>query len=210
MLDRYRRPRPLKWGLGRPALLVVDVVESFVGRNVPVAEAQDDSAQACGTYAWSALPAIKLLLNGFRTGRLPIAFSTISDALRAGFDEDGTPPRGGRLRADRVVDEIAPLPQELVLPKTRPSMFFGTPLETWLRTHHIDTVVVVGGATSGCIRATVVDAYSHGFAVILPVDGCFDRVVDVHEANIADLDLKYARATVSGDVVNRLGTSEHL
>jgi len=207
VLETYRRPRSQSWGVGRPALLVVDVVESFVGRDVPVHEAQQDSRQACGEHAWRALPAIAGLLEGFRARDLPVAFTTISDALEKGPRPGGTPaapPRNGALRSDRVVDPIAPLADELVLPKVRPSAFFGTPLITWLQIQRADTVVVVGGATSGCVRATAVDAHAYGLDVLLPTDGCFDRVVAVHEASIADLDLKYARAVTSAEVLSRL------
>src|SRR3546814_6264762 len=76
--------------------------------------------------------------------------------------------------------------------KRMPSAFFETPLSSYLRWHKIDTVVVTGGSTSGCVRATAVDALSYGFRTIVPIETCADKHESYHFANLTDLQLKYA------------------
>ncbi|BDW81508.1 isochorismatase [Erythrobacter sp. Dej080120_24] len=86
--------------------------------------------------------------------------------------------------------EIAP--GDLSFTKRMPSAFFETPLASYLTFHRIDTVVVTGGSTSGCVRATAVDALSHGYRTIVPIECCADKHESYHFANLTDLQLKYA------------------
>lgn len=81
---------------------------------------------------------------------------------------------------------------DLQYTKRMPSAFFETPLSSYLRWHKVDTVVVTGGSTSGCVRATAVDALSYGFRTIVPVETCADKHESYHFANLTDLQLKYA------------------
>lgn len=83
-------------------------------------------------------------------------------------------------------------PDDLVYTKRMPSAFFETPLASYLVWHKIDTVVVTGGSTSGCVRATAVDALSHGYRTIVPIETCADKHESYHFANLTDLQLKYA------------------
>ncbi len=76
--------------------------------------------------------------------------------------------------------------------KGAPSMFFGTPLNTFQVREGIDTVLVTGCTTSGCVRATVVDAFSHGYHVLVPEQCCGDHDRDAHEANLRDMGRRYA------------------
>jgi maleamate amidohydrolase len=200
VLDAYRRAKPAEWDLTAPALLVVDVVESFVGRDVPVVEAQRDGVTACGEKAWRALGPMAELVAAFRAAGRPVLYSTIKN-----LPSSGSGGRAGTLRPDTVVEQVAPREGEAVFPKPRPSMFFATPLLATLVAEGIREVVVVGGATSGCVRSTVLDAFSNSFTVILPKDACFDRVDACHDMALFELDLKYARVTSTSDVVARLG-----
>ncbi|WP_228244273.1 isochorismatase family protein [Porphyrobacter sp. GA68] len=84
------------------------------------------------------------------------------------------------------------LPEDLQFTKRMPSAFFETPLASYLVWHKVDTVVVTGGSTSGCVRATAVDALSHGYRVIVPIETCADKHESYHFANLTDLQLKYA------------------
>ena len=204
ILETYRVSRPVEWGLTSPALLVIDVVESFVGPDVPVAEAQQECVTACGENAWRAIEHIAALLDGFRTAGLPVAYSVL-DTLPP---PPSGPPRRlpSSLRGDRVAKPLAPAAGDFVFSKVRPSAFFGTPLMTWLTSRGVDQVVVVGGATSGCIRGTALDAYSYGLDVLLAQDGCFDRVTTSHVATLTDLNTKYGRVVDSADVLERLKT----
>ena len=81
---------------------------------------------------------------------------------------------------------------DLQYTKRMPSMFFETPLASYLTWHRVDTVVVTGGSTSGCVRATAVDALSHGYRTIVPIETCADKHESYHFANLTDLQLKYA------------------
>jgi len=83
-------------------------------------------------------------------------------------------------------------PDDLHYTKRMPSAFFETPLNSYLRWHKVDTVVVTGGSTSGCVRATAVDALSYGFRTIVPIETCADKHESYHFANLTDLQLKYA------------------
>lgn len=81
---------------------------------------------------------------------------------------------------------------DLQYTKRMPSAFFETPLASYLVWHRVDTVVVTGGSTSGCVRATAVDALSHGYRTIVPIETCADKNASYHFANLTDLQLKYA------------------
>ncbi len=83
-------------------------------------------------------------------------------------------------------------PDDLQYTKRMPSAFFETPLASYLRWHKVDTVVVTGGSTSGCVRATAVDALSHGYRTVVPIETCADKHESYHFANLTDLQLKYA------------------
>jgi maleamate amidohydrolase len=81
---------------------------------------------------------------------------------------------------------------DLQFTKRMPSAFFETPLASYLVWHKVDTVVVTGGSTSGCVRATAVDSLSHGYRTIVPIETCADKHASYHFANLTDLQLKYA------------------
>ena len=83
-------------------------------------------------------------------------------------------------------------PDDLQYTKRMPSAFFETPLASFLKWHEVDTVVVTGGSTSGCVRATAVDALSHGYRAIVPIETCADKHESFHYANLTDLLIKYA------------------
>lgn len=83
-------------------------------------------------------------------------------------------------------------PRDTIYTKRMPSAFFQTPLASLLVWHRVDTVIVTGGSTSGCVRATVVDSLSHGYRTIVPVETCADKHESYHFANLTDLQLKYA------------------
>ena len=93
---------------------------------------------------------------------------------------------------------------DLQYTKRMPSAFFETPLASYLRWHKVDTVVVTGGSTSGCVRATAVDALSYGFRTIVPIETCADKHESYHFANLTDLQLKYADVEPVQAVIDRL------
>jgi len=203
-LERYSRTRKPYEGRS-PALLVIDVTEAFVGPNAPVADAQEVSRQACGEHAWAAMPGILRLVDSFRSTGRPVIFTAPDPVQRwvgaatIGEIVDGehagsVPPAG-----------LTPGPDELLLLKTKASAFFGTALVSALVDHGIDTVVVAGGTTSGCVRATAIDASSYGFEVIVADDACFDRITLSHDVALVDLEAKYARVMSTPSILDLLG-----
>lgn len=91
-----------------------------------------------------------------------------------------------------IVPELTPAPGELVVRKTVPSAFFGTSLAAWLAQRGVQTLVVAGAVTSGCVRASVVDAMQFGFRPLVLADCVGDRALDPHKANLFDMEQKYA------------------
>jgi maleamate amidohydrolase len=191
-------------GFGRrPALLVVDVNYAFCGeRSATLLEAIAGARTACGPAAWAAVDRIRPLLDAVRRQAVPVFFST---GLRSGstsFDRGRWNDKSTRSGEDRglghgldIVDEIAPLPHEIVIAKNKPSMFFGTGLVSHLVDLGVDTLIIVGVATSGCVRGTAVDGFSYNFRVSVVEECVFDRGEATHALNLFDIQQKY------GDVV---------
>jgi maleamate amidohydrolase len=108
--------------------------------------------------------------------------------------------------ASQIVPELAPAPGELVLRKRQASAFFATELAGWLGFRRVDTVLVAGCTTSGCVRATVVDACSHNFRTIVATDCVGDRALGPHEANLFDMGQKYADLMSADEIMSAIGT----
>jgi maleamate amidohydrolase len=189
-------------GLGEtPALLVVDVTYGFLGRvPLPVLEAIQTYPSAVGEAGWEAVEVIERLLAAARKAGVPILYS-------AGTGEPGqwAHKRPSHLRqpadAYQIVDRLAPRPGETVIRKAKPSAFFGSRLGERLEELGVDSLIVCGGTTSGCVRATVVDAFSHDLPVTVVEDAVFDRVQLSHAASLLDMDQKYADVLTSSVVV---------
>lgn len=109
----------------------------------------------------------------------------------------------GTVGAD-IAAEVQPGPDDIVMVKPKPSAFHGTPLTGLLIDRQVDTLIVMGGSTSNCVRATVVDAVSYNFRVIVPADCVFDRVEISHRVALADLDRQYADVVWAEDAVQYL------
>lgn len=186
-----RREQPGK----TPALLVIDCTLSFTGSQgkESVTQAIEEYQSACGPAAWQAMGFIKEALSLFRSQGRAVVFTRpdLNDQRFAG-EATKAGKGAGMISGNEIVPEIAPLPSEWVVEKAKASCFFGTPLASYLHQKKVDTLVVVGVSTSGCVRASVVDAFSHGFKVFLIEDGCFDRSAFAHAANLFDMDAKYA------------------
>lgn len=189
-------------GFGRrTALLIVDFVNGFV-----------DPKILGGGNISDAVRATVPLLAFFRARGLPVAYSRIvyaDDGSDAGVWCEKAP----RLReltetahASQVVDELAPLRNELIVRKTQASAFFCTDLTNVLIARGIDTLVVAGCTTSGCVRASVIDAISWNFRTIVASDCVGDRALGPHEANLFDIRQKYADLMTSGEVMAALST----
>lgn len=181
--------QPVRIGFGaRPALLIVDMQRDFVG----------DGPASCTPMATERIPDIEQLLAAARRARVPVFFSQglvspdLSDiGLWKGPHGEGKVQIEGTKGAE-IVDELAPLPGEKVISKRRPSVFFATDFEVFLRGLGIDTVLLAGSSMSGCVRATAVDAFSRDYRTMIVRECVIDRTVQVLEASLIDMDSKYA------------------
>ena len=200
-------------GIGeRPAVLIIDVVRNFTGF-----PGEDQLAsikrfrQSCGPAAWEAIPFIQRLLATGRERGFPVFF-TRATALPA---ELRSSQRRKNARAARETDEsrrigseypdeIAPRPGEIVIEKTKPSVFFGTPLLSHLQTLRVDHLLVAGTTTSGCVRASVYDAFSYNFGITLVEECVFDRFPTSHRVNLWDMDAKFADVVPWAEVEREL------
>ncbi|MSR15440.1 MAG: isochorismatase family protein [Gammaproteobacteria bacterium] len=183
----------------RPALLIVDFVIGFT-----------DPEHFGGGNILSAVANTKTLLAAARAHSLPIAYTRIVYAdhqadkgifcLKAKGLEKFTEhaPLG------QIVTELAPEPRELIVRKSQPSAFFGTSLAAWLISKAVDTVIVTGCTTSGCVRASVVDSMSHNFRTIVARDGVGDRALGPHQANLFDIEQKYADLWTCAEIATHL------
>jgi nicotinamidase-related amidase len=204
-------PSPRKGGGAAPALVLVDLYRRAFGDiPEPLLESVKTWPNSCGLAGWNALPHIRRLLLEARRLQIPVVHLTGLGEM-PGWNRN---PRPGRPlvdgEADRVrrryqiVDEVAPAPNEVVLRKSAPSAFFGTPLAPLLIGLGVDTVVVAGESTSGCVRATVVDAKSYRFRVVIPEECVFDRHEAAHAINLFDMNQKYADVLPLDEVLSYL------
>ncbi len=188
-------------GFGRnPALIVIDVNVGFTDPASPLVCDLEDVVGAIGE-----------LLDASRTAQIPIVYTTVEyskgDQVAAKAFIDKIPVLTTLAAGSPWVEidpRIAPGPGEPVLKKLFASSFFGTPLQALLTAHDVDTLIVTGASTSGCVRATVVDAIQHAFRPVVPREAVGDRNSDAHEANLYDIDAKY------GDVVPLAAALEYL
>jgi nicotinamidase-related amidase len=196
-------------GFGRrPALLVIDVQYRSVGdRPMPIRDAIKQYPTSCGEVGWHAIAHIAELVRLFREKERPVIFPHV--ARKVGQDQGAFSAKiPGIMRIPSegydFVREVAPEPGELLLPKTQASAFFGTPLATYLIGAGVDSLVVTGCTTSGCVRASVVDACALNFKSIVPSDAVYDRSPTSHAVNLFDIASKYADVMPTQVAIERL------
>lgn len=179
----------------RPALLVIDVTLGFTGRpGQTLEQAVAEFSPACGPVSWEAMPQIAELIGLFRKFGRPVVY-TRSELASIGYTGKATKAKRSGPVKDGFNDfpkEIEPQACEWVLEKVKASAFFGTPLSTYLVNEKVDSLVVCGVSTSGCVRASVVDGFSHGYSTFVVDDATFDRSWFAHCANLFDMNAKYA------------------
>ncbi len=209
------------WG-ERPALLIIDVNYAFCGEQPePILESIKKWRTSCGEDAWEAMPVLQKLIDVCRGKGIPVIYTTgtrrpdgwnggswLWKSRRGGEAPKVTAanPQVSGLDGNTIVAEIAPGPRDLVVRKEKPSGFFGTPLSSYLQLLGCDSVIVTGTTTSGCVRATVIDAFSQNLRVTVVEDGCFDRSQASHAINLCDMNAKYANVLDSETVIDHLHT----
>ena len=200
-LDIYKKQNfGNRVGFGRrAALLVVDFTVGF-----------NDPDLFGGGNIDAAIKRTVGLLQFFRDKRLPVAFTRVvyaDDGADAGVFAMKCPPLltlTENAPAGQVVPELTPRPGEYLVRKTQASAFFATSLAAWLVQQGADTVVVTGCTTSGCVRATVVDAMQNNFRTIVARDCVGDRAIGPHESNLFDMGQKYADLIDRDEIIAEL------
>ncbi len=184
----------------RPALLLIDVVQAYVHKD-------------CQLYAGGedALASNLRLVTAARTCGVSVVYTNVeyhAGGVNGGLFYRKVPalklfeagsPHGA------FCEGVAPQADELVITKQYPSAFFGTSLASTLHGLGVDTVVMGGFSTSGCVRASALDALQHGFAPFLVQEACGDRDAGVQRANLFDLQAKYAEVVSESFVIEEFG-----
>jgi len=203
-------------GFGRrPALLVIDVNYNFVGdKPEPILKSIERWRYSCGEVGWKGVRALKRLIGKARERALPI-FYTTTERRSDGFDQGVWNLKSNRAAdpvdvaghlGNEIVKEVAPTPRDILFVKKKPSAFFGTPLVGYLIDLAVDTVIVTGTTTSGCIRATAVDGLSYNYRVVVPEECVWDRGVMSHKVNLWDINAKYGDVVLLAEVLDYLDT----
>lgn len=192
----------------RPAVLVIDVTWGFVGtRGLGREAAAAEYRNSCGPAAWEAIPAVQGLIALGREHDMPVIYTKGRSQIDVGSLGQWS-AKNVRAAEDlekgaavhEIVPEVAPDAGDLVIEKDKPSGFFGTSLLSHLIRLGVDSVLVAGCTTSGCVRATVVDAFSYNLAVTVIEDAVFDRGELPHAVNLFDMQAKYAQVARLEDV----------
>jgi len=180
----------------RPALLAIDLYNLVYegGPRYPH-ELVKDYKSSCGIYAYNAIKPTQELFALARSLKIPIFYTTTETRKEVNPDKiSATNRQPVKLKDDafKIRDEFKPEPGDVVIYKERASGFFGTPLIAHLTQNGIDSLIVCGESTSGCVRASCVDAYSLGYHVSIVEECVFDRSPLSHKVNLFDLHHKYA------------------
>lgn len=196
ILDIYKAYKRETYIGRRPALLAIDLYNLvFKGGAKPVHEVVKEHKSSCGIHAYEAIKPIQELLALARARRIPVIYTTTETRKEVNPETVYATNRQAR-KFDKndfeIREEFKPEPGDLVIYKERASGFFGTPLVAHLTMMGADSLIVCGETTSGCVRASVVDAYSYGFHVTVVEECCFDRSLLSHKVNLFDLHHKYA------------------
>ncbi len=205
VLERGRFARRMGYG-NRPAIVVIDAQRYMVGE-----EGNDENwPSSCGAVGRAAVGQIQRVVAQAQSSGIPCFFTTFE--LDPGGNDIGVYGRKRDLLASehwclagtlgaQLVPQLVPGKNDIAFVKKKPSGFHGTPLLGYLVERNIDTVIVVGGATSNCIRATVFDSSSYNFRTIVPQEAVFDRIAISHAISLFDMDRQFADVVSIEDVM---------
>lgn len=197
----------------RPALVVVDVSWAFTGDRPqePILESIKRWRNSCGAESWIAVDHIKSLIDKAHAKSLPVIYTTGvkrddnwdagSWAWKNNRQNEDAHALANTLDGNAIVDMIAPGERDIVVYKQKPSGFFGTNMASYLTLLGCDSLIVTGTTTSGCVRATVIDAFSLNYRVSVAEEGCFDRAQASHAISLCDMHAKYADVVKTADVL---------
>jgi maleamate amidohydrolase len=192
----------------RPALLAIDLYDLVYrgGARAPI-EINDRYPNACGIFAHRAIEPTKRLFAAARRAGIPIFYCTQetrpNNRPKGAVSTRNQRPRSGP-DGYAIYHEFTPEPSDVVIWKQRASAFQGSPLFSHLSILGIQSLIVCGESTSGCVRASVVDAYSNGFHVSIVEECTFDRAELTHKVNLFDMHHKYADVMHIDEVLTHL------
>ena len=189
----------------RPALLAIDLYNLvYKGGARPPHEITPDFPNTCGVYAHDAIEPTRKLFAACRRAGLPVFYVTaVCSPHRVQSTRRGEDLRMVEQDFD-IHEAFAPEPEDVVFRKERATAFFGTPLVAHLTQRGINSLIVCGESTSGCVRASVLDAYSYGFHVSIAEECVFDRSELSHKVNLFDMHHKYADVMKLDEVLSHL------
>jgi maleamate amidohydrolase len=188
----------------KPAILAIDLYnKAYQGGNRPVREVNRQFSGSCGENAWRAVEPTQKLLASARSAGVPVIYTT-RHADTSGVRS--TNRKMGREAEElyHIKSEVGPAPGDLIIYKERASGFFGTPLIAHLRMLGVESLIICGESTSGCVRASTVDAYSYGFHNVVVEECTYDRSMLSHKVNLFDLHHKYADVMHADEVIAHL------
>lgn len=200
LAENYRRAYSNRVGFGKtPALILVDFAEAYFDKD-------------CDLYAGveSALASALRIREVAHAVGIPVVLTEVSyqkGGINGGRFFEKAKPLKAFVKGERTAEfagGLVPRPDEIVVTKQYPSAFFGTSLASTLTAGGIDSVILTGLTTSGCVRATCVDAMSHGFVTSVVREACGDRHAAPHEANLFDMNAKYADVVSETEIVDYL------
>ena len=196
----------------RPAVLIIDVVYDFCGdKREPILESIKKWRNSCGEDAWDAIPVLQNIIDAAHERGVPVIY-TIGISRSDNWDRGSWAWKNSRnLEAPRTVEtnqagteimsQIAPIAQDIVINKSKPSAFHGTDIIDYLTLLRCDSVIICGTTTSGCVGATAIDSFSYNYRTIVVEDGCFDRAQASHAISLCDLHAKCADVVKSDEVI---------
>jgi nicotinamidase-related amidase len=186
------------YGFGKkPALILIDIYYAVLGlKREPIFESMKMWPSSTGLEGWEAVDKTAELLAVARENNVPIVhIKGLQSGIKAWTHrrrEPSTLPADIQRKGTEIVEEVTPLPGEIVIEKTAPSGFQGTPLMFHLNSLGVDTLICCGETTSGCVRATVVDGATSRFRMGVVSECVFDRTEASHFMNLYDMHNKYA------------------
>ncbi len=202
LIENFKRAFGGKIGFGeRPALVLVDFARAYF-----------DPASELYAGVEGALQSALRIREAARAAGVPVVLTEVvyqEGGINGGRFYEKSKPLHNFIKGRRTAefaDGLTPFRDEIVVTKQYPSAFFGTSLASTLTAGRIDTVILTGLSTSGCVRASCVDSMSHGFRTMVVADACGDRHPSPHEANLFDMNAKYADVVSEREVMDYLAT----
>jgi len=201
----------------KPTLIIIDAQYNFFGSEEPIMDQLDRYPTGVGIEAWSKVESSGRILQSARDSRIPVFFTRYvaqdsEMSHESKMNRDHTKFRK-ESQGSQIIEELKPIDGEIVIDKNYASAFFGTPLINYLVGLNVDTIIIIGGVTSGCVRATAVDASNFGFRVVVVEDCVFDRISISHKASLLDIWMKYGSVFCADEVIEyfreiRLGKNQ--